>query len=452
MNNKQSKIEYTESIYKNSGTIAISNNITLLQRKLFNFLVGHAFVDLGDTEVFEISLSSLKNRLWFNSWNNKYLQESLKKLIITAVEFNLLNKDKEDWEASALLASVRFKQWVCYYSFSPLLREKLHAPNIYSKLNLSLVKLFSSKYSLSLYELSMDYIKINATPFVSISVFKKLMGVSRSQYTEFKRLKSRVIEPAIKELNTVAWFTIALEYKKEGRKIVAIKFLLHDIKINMAINNVDPTTQDNLVGKIHKNFLLQKSLISDYGLTLRQANKAIKEYPAPYIKESLEIIRLKKIHGSIKNIPAYTLTVLKNDYQTINIPREDARDWKEQSLLWDTQKCLLQTETGWGHKVSMEDGKSISKDSLLSTSNCMKNNKDWAEVSLQKPHRKKTNKYSQTTQGYLDTLSSTEKDKLIREFEKEKVSSPILWNLYERKGLDDPLFRVIFDGWVGAKL
>jgi len=305
--------------------------------------VGHAFVDLGDTEVFEISLSSLKWRLGFNSWNNKYLQESLKKLITTAVEFNLLNKDKEDWAASALLASVRFKGGICYYSFSPILREKLHKPNIYSKLNLSLIKLFSSKYSLCLYEISIDYMKINATPFIPLDVFKQLMGVAPHQYREFKRLKSRVIEPAIKELNTVAWFTIALEYKKEGRKIVAIKFLLHDIKIDMAINNVDPTTQDNLVWKIHKNFLLQKSLISDFGLTLRQANKAIKEYPAPYIKESLEIIRLKKIHGSIKNIPAYTLTVLKNDYQTINIPREDARDWKKQPLLWDTKKCLLQT-------------------------------------------------------------------------------------------------------------
>jgi hypothetical protein len=52
----------------------------------------------------------------------------------------------------------------------------------------------------------------------------------------------------------------------------------------------------------------------------------------------------------------------------------------------------------------------------------------------------------------LDILSSAEKDKLILEFEKEKVSSPILWNLYARKGLDDPLFRVIFDGWVSAKL
>jgi len=99
---------------------------------------------------------------------------------------------------------VRFKQGVCHYSFSPILREKLHAPNIYSRLNLSLVKLFSSKYSLCLYELTVDYIKINATPFITLDIFKQLMGVTPHQYKEFKRLKSRVIEPAIKELNTVA--------------------------------------------------------------------------------------------------------------------------------------------------------------------------------------------------------------------------------------------------------
>ncbi|RLA82400.1 MAG: hypothetical protein DRG78_07335 [Epsilonproteobacteria bacterium] len=62
--NKQTKLDnYNQSIYKNSGIIAISNNITLLQRKLFNFLVGHAFVDIDTLEVHEISISSLKNRL-----------------------------------------------------------------------------------------------------------------------------------------------------------------------------------------------------------------------------------------------------------------------------------------------------------------------------------------------------------------------------------------------------
>ena len=138
--NKQTNIDqYNESIYKNSWTIAITNNITLLQRKLFNFLVWHAYIDLANKETYEISINSLKNRLWFNSSNNKYLQDSLRTLIVTAVDFNLLWKDKGDWSASALLAWVSFKSWICYYSFSPVLREKLHTPNVYAKLNLNLI-------------------------------------------------------------------------------------------------------------------------------------------------------------------------------------------------------------------------------------------------------------------------------------------------------------------------
>jgi len=52
-------------------------------------------------------------------------------------------------------------------------------------------------------------------------------------------------------------------------------------------------------------------------LTLRQATKTIQTYPIPYIKESLEIIKQKIAQKTIKNIPAYTLTVLKNDYTII---------------------------------------------------------------------------------------------------------------------------------------
>ena len=61
---KQIKAEpYNDFLYKHSSIIAISNNITLLQRKLFNFLVGHAYIDLADKETHEISINSLKNRL-----------------------------------------------------------------------------------------------------------------------------------------------------------------------------------------------------------------------------------------------------------------------------------------------------------------------------------------------------------------------------------------------------
>ena len=62
--NKQIKAEpYNDFLYKHSSIIAISNNITLLQRKLFNFLVGHAYIYLQTQEIHDISISSLKNRL-----------------------------------------------------------------------------------------------------------------------------------------------------------------------------------------------------------------------------------------------------------------------------------------------------------------------------------------------------------------------------------------------------
>ena len=441
---------FSNNIYKNSSIIAISNNITLLQRKLFNFLVGHAFVYLQEQEIHNISISSLKNRLWFNSSNDKYLKESLRKLITTAVEFNLLWKDKEEWEASSLISSVRFRSWVCHYSFSPILREKLHKPNIYSKLNLNLIKLFSSKYSLCLYELAIDYMKIKCTPFIPLDIFKKLMGVEKNKYSEFKRLKQRVISPAIKELNTIAWFSIWVEYQKEWRKVIAIKFLLHEVKIEPSINLVNPDTQDKLLAKIQDNHLLQKSLIDNYGLTLRQANKVIKDYPIAYIKESIEIVRLKRLTGVIKNLPAYTLAVLKKDY----VPTSTMNKQK-QSILWSAKTSLFQKKDKRDNKVSMDDDKISSKNSVYTLSGSLNtiqtSSKDEIKKDIQSNSQIIT-KYTKTVQSYINSLSTTQKDSLVKEFEKEKITNPILQDLYKKKGIDEVVFRVMFEGWINEKI
>ncbi|MDD5022515.1 MAG: hypothetical protein PHR82_10385, partial [Endomicrobiaceae bacterium] len=52
-------------------------------------------------------------------------------------------------------------------------------------------------------------------------------------------------------------------------------------------------------------------------MSLRQAQNTIKMYPIPYIRESLEIIKHKIFQKVVKNIPAYTITVLNNDYTAI---------------------------------------------------------------------------------------------------------------------------------------
>ncbi|WP_455756432.1 hypothetical protein [Sulfurimonas sp.] len=58
----------------------------------------------------------------------------------------------------------------------------------------------------------------------------------------------------------------------------------------------------------------------------------MKKYPEPYIKESLEIVELKRRERIIKNIPAYTLIVLKNGY-------EPMKNTKGESLLSNSNRC-----------------------------------------------------------------------------------------------------------------
>jgi len=99
-----------DNLIKNSAVVAISNKISLLQRKLFNFLIAFAYSDLKEKESFTIELHYLKLIVGFNSKNLSYLKEALKGLMASVVEFNILSKDKDAWSATTLLSSVEFSE------------------------------------------------------------------------------------------------------------------------------------------------------------------------------------------------------------------------------------------------------------------------------------------------------------------------------------------------------
>jgi hypothetical protein len=101
---------------------------------------------------------------------------------------------------------------------------------------------------------------------------------------------------------------VQVVYKRESRKINALKFRFKPIKKLNPLKHQD---------KIINNQALLQRLKNEFGLTEIQAINTIKRYPIPYIKETLEIIKLKINQKKVKKIPAYTLTVLKNDYVPI---------------------------------------------------------------------------------------------------------------------------------------
>ena len=216
------------NVIKHSEAIQISNNINLLQRRAWNVLLANAFDDLLEKDVFEVPLKDLENILDFNSKNIKYLKESLKELNRTQVEWNVLNKDGQEWGFFTLLSGFRIINGICKYSYDPTLRKRLFNPAMYARISLSLQNKFNSKYTLAFYELFVDYYRVKdgcgETPYISIEQIKKLLGLKKNEYELFKDLNKFIIKKAIKEINEKSDLLIEIKYKREMRHVVAIKF------------------------------------------------------------------------------------------------------------------------------------------------------------------------------------------------------------------------------------
>jgi hypothetical protein len=104
----------------------------------------------------------------------------------------------------------------------------LHNPNIYARISLSMQNKFDSKHALALWELCLDYLdrtkQSGETPWIPLETFRELMGIAEEMYPEFKKLNKWVIKDPIAEINEVTDFRVEVEYKRQSRKISAVKF------------------------------------------------------------------------------------------------------------------------------------------------------------------------------------------------------------------------------------
>lgn len=166
--------------------------MTHLQRRAWNVLLANAYNELPTAEIHSVSVAELSAKLGFDSKNDEYLKETLEALVDFTVEWNILGKDKkQEWGVAGLLAEAKIKNGICSYAFAPTLRQKLHNPRVYTKLNLRLQNQFTSRYALILWEVCFDYFDTNRgtgeTPFIPLETFRELIGIEADEYRTFIR-------------------------------------------------------------------------------------------------------------------------------------------------------------------------------------------------------------------------------------------------------------------------
>ena len=224
-----------DEFIKASPAIQIQGSLTHLQRRAWNVLLANAYDELPNKEIHRVRVVELAAKLGFSSRNQEHLKDMLKSLAECTVEWNVLGKDKKErWGVAALLASAEIENGICVYGFAPHLRLKLYNPRVYAKLNLRLQNRFTDRHALILWEICFDYFDTarnqGETPFIPLKTFREIMGVAPDEYPAFKTLNQCVIKPAIKEINELTNYFVAVEQKREGRKVGFLKFKISRLK------------------------------------------------------------------------------------------------------------------------------------------------------------------------------------------------------------------------------
>lgn len=299
-----------ETVKKNVAAIHISGKLTLLQRKLSNVLLLNAYDALTTAPTHTIDARTLAMMVGYNSNDFDTLRGSLRALAETVAEWDMLDEQgRQEWGVSSLLSFARLKNGVCEYAYSPALAQKLHDPKIYALINVHIQRNFSSGHGLALYENCYRFVRTGSTGWWGIGVFRKLMGVDGSSYYEsFKHLNAKIIKPAVREVNGNSDILIEPEFRKKGRAVTDLRFLIRE-NPQMAMFQIDDSEGT-------RNLPVYKALRRQ-GVSDRLARQWIAEHGEDYVQEKLDYMAGQ---GAVKSAVGYLSAALRDDYRPPETP------------------------------------------------------------------------------------------------------------------------------------
>lgn len=195
--------------------------LTLQDRRVFNLLIENAWgPSIADpSKVFTIATADLK----MGEESTSRLVETVERLMRVIVK----TRDPDGGETRLQLLSTNTirttaNSGTLTYSFPPRLAELLKGSTIFAKLDLEVMRCFSSKYAFALYEALSRRVRLKYvfTEDLTVDQLRELLGVETGKLSLFKNLWRKAVEPALLEVNAITPYRVVIEPRKIGRKVV----------------------------------------------------------------------------------------------------------------------------------------------------------------------------------------------------------------------------------------
>ena len=201
-----------------------SAKLTLADRRLFNVLLRHAFgPDLAsENRRFEIPLADLRE----THDSNDRLVRSIEALMTTVVPIQRPDgsTDRVQLLGWNNLSDPKRKRGNLKYSIPPELALLLKDSTVFAKLELEVLRSFTSKYALALYEAVARRVRLKHvfTERFALDDFRELLGVEADKLTTYGNLNQYAIKPALVEVNALSDFTVTVVPEKTGRRVTGV--------------------------------------------------------------------------------------------------------------------------------------------------------------------------------------------------------------------------------------
>ena len=100
----------------------------------------------------------------------------------------------------------------------------------FTKYHIEQTHALNSRYSLRLYELVIQYLKMSETPVFELKKFRFQMGLLPNEYDRMNNFKKKVLDLAVSEINEKTDIFIRYDNIKKGRVITGFKFFIEKKK------------------------------------------------------------------------------------------------------------------------------------------------------------------------------------------------------------------------------
>lgn len=289
--------------------------LKLLQSKLYNAMMFVARPNLMTQDLYSVSLEYLEWIVDFNSNDKKYLRDSLRGLQKTLMEIPADSAD--NWYSTQIVGEVLIRDGVVHWKLPDFIRKMQAAPERYYYYDMRANAKFKSRYAQKLYELLCENKPFrDQTGHMTLKDFRERMGVGPDEYPEFKRLKQRVIQPALDEISEFGLITATPTFGREKRYITTINFNIERQSKALPSDGryLDPVRYQELRG--------------DFGLTQRQVTELTETYAVERVETILDVLLYRYVFSDkppvIKSALQLFKSALKNEdsYQLSNAEKQ----------------------------------------------------------------------------------------------------------------------------------